>query len=205
MEKLKNIINPGSQKDDEVMYGSGRSDDPVHSGNLNTSGQGLSALGYPYTASDGHVGSQSGDTRTAAHDPLASTTNPSSGITGSGLDSTSRGPTSTSTNPTGGSQYDSGVRGQGTHGLNEPYASRMPGGFDDDDAASTASVRSGVPGQTTHTGSGMTGTHDPSFTNKPLPHEPGTTSSGLTGSGGHGTTGGSTLTGNTYPDRTAQG
>lgn len=28
--------NPGSKKDDEVMYGSGRSDDPVHSGSTNT-------------------------------------------------------------------------------------------------------------------------------------------------------------------------
>ncbi|KAL8662214.1 MAG: hypothetical protein Q9202_004896 [Teloschistes flavicans] len=30
MEKIKNIINPGKSKDDEVMYGSGQSSDPVH-------------------------------------------------------------------------------------------------------------------------------------------------------------------------------
>ena len=41
MDKLKNLVNPGSKKDDDVMYGSGISDDPVHSGNDGTrSGQG---------------------------------------------------------------------------------------------------------------------------------------------------------------------
>jgi hypothetical protein len=33
------MINPGSKKDDEVMYGSGHSDDPVHSGSGLTSTQ----------------------------------------------------------------------------------------------------------------------------------------------------------------------
>lgn len=48
----------------------------------------------------------------------------------------------------------------------------MPGGFDDDDdAATTASVRSGVPGQS-QSRSTMTGANDPTFTNKPLPPEP---------------------------------
>ncbi|KAL9028644.1 MAG: hypothetical protein Q9196_003022 [Gyalolechia fulgens] len=32
MEKIKNLINPGKSKDDEVMYGSGQSGDPVHTG-----------------------------------------------------------------------------------------------------------------------------------------------------------------------------
>ncbi len=76
----------------------------------------------------------------------------------------------------------------------------MPGRFDDD-AATTASVSSGVPGHTTHTGSGMTGTHDPSLTNKPLPREPGTADTELAGSSGSNTLGGSSLTGNNYPDR----
>ena len=76
----------------------------------------------------------------------------------------------------------------------------MPGGFDDD-AATTASVRSGVPGQTTHTGSQMTGTHDPSLTNKPLPREPGNSGTGPTSHSGNSAMGGSSLTGNNYPDR----
>lgn len=47
----------------------------------------------------------------------------------------------------------------------------MPGGFDDDDAATTASVSSGVPGHS-QSRSAMTGVNDPVFTNKPLPREP---------------------------------
>ena len=54
-------------------------------------------------------------------------------------------PLSTSSNPTGTSQYDTAAAGSASHGLREPYASRMPGGFDDDDAATTASVSSGIP------------------------------------------------------------
>lgn len=91
-------------------------------------------------------------------------------------------PLSTSRNPTGTSQYDTGTTsgksqyGSGTtegasHGLSEPYASRMPGGFDDDDAATTASVSSGVPGQS-QSRSTMTGANDPILTDKPLPREP---------------------------------
>ena len=88
---------------------------------------------------------------------------------------------STSSNPTGTSQYDSPVPGGASHGLSEPYASRMPGGFDNDDAATTASVSSGVPGQS-QSRSTMTCANDPTFTDKPLPREPasGTYISGLT-------------------------
>lgn len=103
-------------------------------------------------------------------------------------------PLTTATNPTGESQYDAGDSTErGTHGLSEPYASRIPGAFDDD-ASTTASVRSGVPGQTTHTGSGMTGTYDPSLSNKSLPHQSATGGNGLPGSW-------STSTGGSYPDR----
>lgn len=93
-------------------------------------------------------GSHFGGSRTAGHDPLP-----------------------TSSDPTGTSQYDNGTTVGASHGLNEPYASRMPGGFDNDDAATTASVRSGVPGQS-QSRSSMTGANDPVFTDKPLPPEP---------------------------------
>lgn len=93
-------------------------------------------------------GSHFGSSRTAGHDPL-----------------------STSSNPTGTSQYDSDTTGGASQGLKEPYASRMPGGFDNDDAATTASVRSGVPGQS-QSRSAMTGANDPVSTDKPLPPEP---------------------------------
>ncbi|MCJ1436665.1 hypothetical protein MMC27_006046 [Xylographa pallens] len=32
MEKIRNVFNPGSKHDDEVLYGSGQSSDPIHSG-----------------------------------------------------------------------------------------------------------------------------------------------------------------------------
>ena len=139
-----------------------------------------------------HTGSHFGSSRTAGNDPLSSSTNPTSTSgTDTGYGNTYRNePLSTSTNPTGGSQYDTLSTGQGSHGLNEPYASRMPGGFDDD-AATTASVRSGVPGQS-QSGSGIMGTNDLSL-NKPLPREP---ASASTSAGA-----GSSLTGNSYPDR----
>ena len=103
-------------------------------------------------------GSHFGSSRTAGHDSLP-----------------------TSSDPTGTSQYDSGTTRGASHGLNEPYASRMPGGFDNDDAATTASVRSGIPGQS-QSRSTMTGANDPVFTDKPLPREPtsGTYTSGIT-------------------------
>lgn len=45
MDKIKNLVNPGSKKDDEVLYGSGVSDDPVHSGTAGThAGQGIDRL-----------------------------------------------------------------------------------------------------------------------------------------------------------------
>ena len=144
-----------------------------------------------------NTGSHFGSSRNAGNDPLSSSTNPTSS-TGYGSTATND-PFSASANPTGGSQYDSGTTGQGTHGLNEPYVSRMPGGFDDD-AVTTASVSSGVPGQS-QSRSKMTGTNDPML-NKPLPREPASAGTGLMGSSGNNTTGtGSSLTGNGYPDR----
>ncbi|KAL6720455.1 hypothetical protein ACLMJK_002378 [Lecanora helva] len=187
MDKIKNLVNPGSKKDDEVMYGSGTSDDPVHSGTAGAqSGQGS------------HLASSN-----TPRNNLPSSDHSTANTSGVG-NTTGKEPLSTSTNPTGNSQYDTTTSAHDTHGLNEPHASRMPGGFDDDDAATTASIRSGVPGQTTHTGSGMTGTHEPSF-NKPLPEEPAGAGAGVGNTDPSGThaTGGSNLTGNSYADRSA--
>ena len=70
------------------------------------------------------------------------------------------------------SQHDPATAQGASHGLREPYASRMPGGFeDDDDAATTASVSSGIPGQS-QSRSAKGGANDPLFTDKPLPHVP---------------------------------
>ena len=82
-----------------------------------------------------------------------------------GLDQHERG------NTTGVNQYDTAAAPGASHGLSEPYASRMPGGFDNDDAATTASVSSGVPGQS-QSRSAKSTVNDPTFTEKPLPREP---------------------------------
>ena len=87
---------------------------------------------------------------------------------------TGNDPLSSSTNPTSGT---------GTRGLSEPYSSRMPGSFDDD-AATTASVSSGVPGRAQTRNAPSTGAYDSGLdTNKPLPSQPSTSNTGLTGSG----------------------
>lgn len=131
--------NPGAKKDDEVMYGSGRSDDPVHTGSNTVSGE----------------GSHFGSSRTAGSEPLTSTTNQPTGM----------------------------------GGLSEPHASRMPGSFDDD-AATTASVKSGIPGYS-QSGSTITGANQPGAnTNKALPREPAIGGSGVMGTGSSSTTAG---------------
>ena len=121
--------------------------------------------------------STSGYGSTSGNDPLSTSTNP---ISSSGYDNTARNdPYTTSTNPTGTSQYDNEPTGRGAGGLNEPSTSRMPGGFEDD-AATTASINSGVPGQS-QSHSGFTGSNNPDLGN-------------TAGAG-------SNLTGNEYPDR----
>ena len=192
--------NPGAKQDDEVMYGSGQSSDPVHSGQ----------------------GSHFGSSRTAdtTDNTLSSSGHPTS-ITGtSGL-----GGNSSSTGRTVGNEGltdSSGVGSSDTYGSGTSD-SRMPGAFDD--GSSTAEIRSGVPGRNVG-GSGLTGS---SSLNKPLPNEPGTSSLGsgshtttgphssnlenkldprvdsdLDGSRGLGSntgTSGSGLTGSSYPER----
>lgn len=167
MEKIKNLLlvvfviakpphqltsdsNPGGKHDDEVLYGSGQSSDPVHSGNNTASGQG------------GHLGSS----RTAGNDnnPLSSNTDTSA--TGrSDYDNNLA-----TTGPSVGKDGSAGSSGLGPSntlgsGAREP---RIPGAFDyDNDASSTTAIRSGVPG---HGASGLSGSSD---INKPLPREPG--------------------------------
>lgn len=53
MEKLKHLVNPGKEKDDEVMYGTGRSSDPLHSG---TSTNRPAGDGSHFTPGDHHTG-----------------------------------------------------------------------------------------------------------------------------------------------------
>lgn len=143
------------------MYGSGRSDDPVHTGdtNLGNTNDGFGQGRHLFHVKTPRLTISTGS-HTTGHNPLSMSSNPT-GTSQYDRDATTRT-----------SQYDGGITGRASHGLSEPYASRMPGGFDnDDDAATTASVRSGVPGQS-QSRSAMTGANEPTFTNKPLPREP---------------------------------
>ena len=106
-----------------------------------------------------NTGSHFGSDRTIGHDSLSTSSNPT------GLSQQERDTTA------GMSQHDPATTRGASHGLREPYASRMPGGFEDDDAATTASVSSGIPGQS-QSRSAKSEASDPVFTDKPLPHVP---------------------------------
>ena len=143
--------NPGSH------FGNSRTTDPLSSSTNPTS--------------------TSGYGNTSGNDLLSSSTNPTSST---GYDNTARNdPLTTSTNPTGASQLNTGPTERGVGGLNEASGSRMPGAFEDD-AATTASISSGVPGQS-QSRSGFTGSNNPDL--------------------GDTAGAGSSLTGNEYPDR----
>jgi len=149
------------------LYGSGQSDDPVHKGHGHHSGK---VEGNPITSNK--TGDDSG---------------PATGFSGYGnapVPGSNRAPEDRDL-----------YEGSNTGAIGGSSASRVPGGFDD--AATTASVKSGIIGEP-QSGSTMSGSnvHDPLNTNKALPHEPATTDSG------YGTTGtGSGLTGTSLPDR----
>lgn len=169
--------NPGSKHDDQILYGSGQSDDPVVSGsNAPTSGQGShlsssnAAGNDPISSStEPHSTSSYRGSNTAGNDSILSATEPSSN-TGYGSNTTGTDHHRGIDQPTGYSDTKSGV--------NDPYSTSRPQGTLDD-AATTASIKSGIPGQA-QSGSltGSSGTHDALDTNKPLPNEP---ASGLSG------------------------
>ena len=136
------------------MYGSGQSDDPVHSGTTGTtSGQGS------------HFDSST--TGAGENNPLGSDTNPTATTGSTGYDGDTSG--------TGTQLGSTGVGPSDTYGSGNTFSSsRMPGTFDND-VESTASIKSGVQGAA-QSATGLTGTPD---VNKPLPSEPGTGSTGL--------------------------
>jgi len=151
--------NPGHKKDDEVLYGSGKSDDPVHTGHGHHTGK---VGGNPITSN------KTGDD-----------TGPSTGFSGYG---NAPAPGSNRA-PEDRDLYE----GSNTGATGGSSASRMPGEFADD-TATTASIKSGIVGEP-QSGSTMSGSnvHDPLNTNKALPREPELAGSGYaTGSTGVG-------------------
>ncbi|KAI9810725.1 MAG: hypothetical protein M1827_006063 [Pycnora praestabilis] len=188
MNKIKNILNPGKEKDDEVLYGSGQSSDPVHSGTSgSTTGQ----------------GSHFGSSRTGGTDPSTSSSNADTTGQRYGTDA-----------PIGSTDTGNTTSGYGSGNTTKTSRSLMPG-HQADDNASIASIKSGVHGS--DPGSGLTGSsatgHDlAGDVNKPLPDTPATgatgAGSGLTGrtladrsvgSSGYDNTTGSTGTDRSFP------
>ncbi|KAL8830274.1 MAG: hypothetical protein Q9191_001527, partial [Dirinaria sp. TL-2023a] len=107
MEKIKNILNPGHKKDEEIMYGSGRSDDPVHTG---AAGQ---AEGNPLTSNPvGHDTATYGGAQTGTAGPSA-TTSATSRMPGSFGDDTDT-TASVKSGVVGDPQASSAVTGSGT-------------------------------------------------------------------------------------------
>lgn len=175
MEKLKNLMwvhpiidtisstsyssltshqsNPGSKKDDEVMYGSGKSGDPVHDNKVS---------GNPITSNK--TGDDTGPT--SAFSGYGNT--PVPGANRADVDKPYyEGSQPSTTGTTGNTGYST-----------QPSSTfHVPGRFDDD-TSSTASIRSGVIGDSQNgpglTSLGATG----SSTNKPLPREPETAGTG---------------------------
>lgn len=189
------------------MYGSGPSGDPALSGNTApTTGQGshlsssnaagndptsssteppLSRYGEsnpvgndpnPISSKESPLNPGYGSGSTAGKDPLSSKEPPSA--TGYNNTTTNTGPRDNINQPTG--YGDTGAD------INDPYSSSRTQGTPDD-AATTASIKSGIPGLTqSRSLTGSSGTHDTLDTNKPLPSEPdagllGTSSSTNTG------------------------
>lgn len=203
--------NPGGRQDDEVLYGSGRNNDSFHDGPTTTG---------PVTSA---------------------TTHPTTSATSSYPPGTSSNPVTTTTNPSSshphGYGQESGVSGAGhhsavnphpfaTHGLGvvEPTSTSGTSGTSGtfDDAATTASIKSGVAGKAQ--GGSLTnpsGSHHALGSNKPLSdtHTAGPHTSDLAnradprvdsdrdGHKGLGTSTagtGSGLTGSSLPNRSAQ-
>ena len=160
--------SPGHKKDDDVLYGSANPDEPIDFDNKGrVSGAGSH---FPKSAAlAGDPGPGSGPSIVGDPGPGSEATGgrhlaKSSGIAG---------------DPGPGSGPSIATRE--AHDLDPRAPSRMPGTFDDNDAATTASVKSGIPGQAqsanvlepspdSHGGS----THEPN-----LPQSVPTASSGL--------------------------
>lgn len=144
------------------MYGSGKSDDPVHSGEAGS--------GNAFTSE------KTGDGTGPAAASSGYGNTPEPGVKRVDIDN----PYSEGNQPSA-----TGTAGTSGYATEPSSASRMPGTFDDD-TATTASVKSGVIGESQEgsalIGSGATG----SATNKPPPLEPESAGSGRTGPSGVG-------------------
>ncbi|KAL8722115.1 MAG: hypothetical protein Q9225_001359 [Loekoesia sp. 1 TL-2023] len=187
MEKIKNLVNPGKSKDDEIMYGSGQSGDPVHSG---TQSQATSS------------------------DPVASSTHPTGGSTREPIGQGGTGSVQQGSNPLSSSRMpgtfedEVGSTSSIKSGLpGNTQESKMTGVPETRDPLDTnkALPREPVTASTRGVGTssaGGAGPHSSTLANKADPR----VDSDLDGSrrlGGQGTTGtAGGVTGSNFPERT---
>ncbi|KAL8951931.1 MAG: hypothetical protein Q9222_002115 [Ikaeria aurantiellina] len=190
MEKIKNMINPGKSKDDEVMYGSGQSSDPVHNG---TGSQAIGSKGP-------------NDSIPSSADPAMGSAREPVGQGGMGSIQQGSVPSSTSQMPgafdndgASATSIKSGLPGNSEQskvtGLPE---SRDP--LDTNKALPREPTTGGIRGDHSSTTAG-TGPHSSSLVNKVDPRVESDTSRGLGTQSPMGTT--SATTNSSLPDRTA--
>ncbi|KAL8779805.1 MAG: hypothetical protein Q9213_006763 [Squamulea squamosa] len=192
MDKIKNILNPGKSKDDEVMYGSGQSGDPVHTG---TGSQATSS----HNPSD-LLSTSTAPTNPSAREPIGqggsgsiqqgSNPLPSSHTQGT-LDDDAGSAMSIKSGQPGNSQESKITGIPETHGP-----------LDTNKALPREPTTGYTGGHDSLTTSGV-GPHSSALANKADPRVDSDLdgSKGLSGHDTAGTTGG--LTGSTFPDRTA--
>ncbi|KAL8852552.1 MAG: hypothetical protein Q9221_002548 [Calogaya cf. arnoldii] len=191
MEKLKNLIHPGKSKDDEVMYGSGQSSDPVHTG---TGTQATSS----HNAND-PTSSSTGPTTSSTREPIVQ----------GGTGSIQQGSTPLSSSRTPGTFVDDGGSAMSIKSGHQGNSqeSKITGTSDTHDPLDTNKALprepttgyAGAPGSSTTSG---VGPHSSSMANKADPRVDSDLdgSRGLGGRDTSGTTGGAM--GSTLPDRT---
>ncbi|KAL8738411.1 MAG: hypothetical protein Q9181_000782 [Wetmoreana brouardii] len=187
MDKIKNIINPGKSKDDEVMYGSGQSNDPVHMG---TGSQAASShdTNNPSLSSTGHTGN-------TARDPVGQ-----GGIgsvqQGSNPVSSSRMPGTFDDDVGSTTSIKSGLPGNTTE---DSKATGIPDTRDPLDTNKALPREPATGGLHSSTTAGA-GPHSSSLANQADPR----VDSNLDGSRGLGTGTTSSTTGSSLPDKTAR-
>ncbi|KAI4129600.1 MAG: hypothetical protein LQ347_003716 [Umbilicaria vellea] len=173
MEKIRNILNPSAKYDEEVLYGSGRSSDPVHSGTSGTTSSG--------------PGSHLGGSSTT---PSSATGYDNTG-TGTGSNTYDSGNTLSSSRAHGGLADDGASTTAIRHGVpgNTQSGSTMTGSSGANDLLDTNKPLPQAPGST---GTGLGGASSTLGSGRDLPDR-------TVGQSGYGSTGSDSSTGRSFP------
>ncbi|KAI9760468.1 MAG: hypothetical protein M4579_001662 [Chaenotheca gracillima] len=160
MDKLKNLLHPGKAEEDEILYGSGQSNDPVHSGQDGK----IAGQGTRHTTFNENNSAQSDSPLSGSSVPVTSTsgsTAPTSSTTG--------GPHTSNVANRADPRVDSDRDGSRNVGLASTTAGQT---------ASNETTRKPVASGTTQPQ--YSNTSPTTDTNKPLPRTPATGTAGTT-------------------------